>query len=274
MSELSSGMVTVAIAGKICVLTLNRPERRNALSDALTAVLGEAILDADRNPDIWLIAITGAGSAFCSGVDLKEIREADAGAPAAYRSPLHRLQRSINEIVIDSKKPTLAIVNGPAIAGGCELALACDLRIAAEGAYFAVPEARRGMGAHFASVALPQMVPTAIAMEWLYTGRRIELDEAQRWGIVNRVVPAGELAAAARALAERIAGAAAPTVALGKAAFYRQIDLDQASAYAVAKKAMCLNALAVDAQEGMNAFIDRRSPRWSSTLPESNMKLT
>jgi enoyl-CoA hydratase len=153
-------VVTIAVANKVCLLTLNRPERRNALSDELMAVLGEAILDADRNPDVWLIAITGAGTAFCSGVDLKEIRETDDGATATYRSPLHRLQRSINEIVIDAKKPTLAIVDGPAVAGGCELALACDIRIAAEGAFFSVPEARRGMGAHFASVALPQMVQT------------------------------------------------------------------------------------------------------------------
>src|ERR1043166_4497139 len=201
-------VLSIATDNRICLLTLDRPARRNALSEQLQGELREAVLDADRDPDVSLIALTGAGDAFCAGADLKEIRERDQGRGHAYRGPLHRQERTIMEVLLDSRKPTLAIVNGPAMAGGCELALACDLRVAADAAIFAVPEARRGMGAHFASVALPQMVPPAIAMEWLYTGRNVSAQEAERWGFVNAVVPKDKLMAEAMAFAQDIVASA------------------------------------------------------------------
>ena len=140
-------VLKITTANKVCLLTLNRPERRNALSKELQAALRGALIAADVDPEVAVVAITGAGTAFCAGVDLAEARALDESG-GRYRGPLHEPERSFTEVLVDSRKPSLAIVNGPAMAGGCELALACDLRVAAEHAVFAVPEARRGMGAH------------------------------------------------------------------------------------------------------------------------------
>ncbi|MBI2316343.1 MAG: enoyl-CoA hydratase/isomerase family protein, partial [Betaproteobacteria bacterium] len=174
-------ILKVSIENKVCLLTLNRPERRNALSRQMNAEICNAILAADVNPEVSLIAITGAGAAFCAGADLKDARATDTSGER-FRGPLQRPERAVTEVMIDARKPMLAIVNGPATAGGFELVLACDMRVAADTAWFSLPEARRGMGAHFASVVLPQMIPMGIAMEWLYTGRKVSLEEAARWG--------------------------------------------------------------------------------------------
>src|SRR6185436_17985608 len=187
----------------VCLLTLNRPESRNALSLELRSAFRQAILDADDDPDISVVAITGAGSAFCAGADLKEV-----STGKRRRGPLHQQERSPYEVMIDCRKPLLAIVNGPAVAGGFELALACDLRVAVDTAFFALPEARRSRGAHLASVILPTMVPPGIAMEWMLTSRRIPMPEAERWGLVNRVASAEKLISVGMELAQEIAASA------------------------------------------------------------------
>jgi enoyl-CoA hydratase len=254
-------VLSIAIENRICLLTLDRPHRRNALSEQLQGELREAVLDADRNPDVSLVAITGAGDeAFCAGADLKEMRERDTGKGHAYRGPLHRQERTIMEVLLDSRKPSLAIVNGPAMAGGCELALACDLRVAAEHAVFAVPEARRGMGAHFASVALPQMLPPAIAMEWLYTGRNVPAREAERWGLVNRVVPKETLMAEAMAFAQDIVLSAPLSLQRMKLTFRKSQGMPLAAGLRLDVGPDPYTS--EDRKEGIRAFLERRPPVW------------
>jgi enoyl-CoA hydratase len=240
-------VLSVAIAERICLLTLERPERRNAISDQLRLELSEAVLAADANPDVSVIA-------------MKDMRERDSGKTTPYRSPLHRPTRSLFEVLIDSRKPSLAIVNGPAIAGGFELALACDLRIAADSAYFAVPEARRGMGAHFASVILPQMVPPGIAMEWLYTGRKVTVEEAERWGLVNRIVAYDQLMDEAMGFAGEIAASAPLSLERLKLTFRKAhgMPLHAALRLDVGPDPYASE----DRKEGIRAFAEKRKPVW------------
>ena len=256
---MSDDILQIETRNRIRLLTLNRPERRNALSRDLAQALRRAIIAADTDNEVSVVAITGAGSAFCAGADLKDARAVDEST-GAYRGPLHEPERSLFEVMIDSRKPLLAIVNGPALAGGCELALACDLRVAADTAFFGLPEAKRGMGAHFASVVLPTMAPPAIAMEWLYTGRRISLDEAQRWGLVNRVAPAAELMKVAMELAAEIASSAPLSLQRMKLTFRKSHGLPLHAA-------LRLDAgpdvyASEDRKEGARAFLEKRAPVW------------
>ncbi len=263
-------MAALETRDAIACVTLDRPEKRNALSLAVMRELRGMLESIGADRSVHVVILRAHGPAFSAGHDLRELLARSAGEYAEIFDECTALMDAVQGI----PQPVIAEVAGVATAAGAQLVAACDLAVAAEEATFATPGVKIGLFCTTPMVALTRAIGRKRAFEMLLTGEPIDARTAADWGLINRVVPAGELAAAARALAERIAGAAAPTVALGKAAFYRQIDLDQASAYAVAKKAMCLNALAVDAQEGMNAFIDRRSPRWSSTLPESNMKLT
>lgn len=240
-------------------LTLNRPARRNALNRELNDALVDAVMAADHDPDVYAIAIGGNGTAFCSGADLADARDqADRGE--AWFGPLHNRYRSLFEVMIDSRKPTIAVVNGPAVAGGFELALSCDLRIVAEEAFFAVPEAKRGRGAHYASIALPRMVPQGLAMEWLYTGRKIEVSEAERWGLVNRTAPAAELGRAADELLRQITSSAPLSLERLKLTHRRSEGLDPHAAIRLDIGPDVYSS--EDQKEGARAFLEKREPRW------------
>jgi enoyl-CoA hydratase len=245
--------------GRTRWLTLNRPARRNALNHALNEALAEALVEADHDPDVFAVAITGTGTTFCSGADLQDARDlADAGKP--FYGPLHNTRRSLFEVMIDTRKPTVAVVNGPAVAGGFELALSCDLRLVADDAFFAVPESRRGRGAHYASVALPQLVPPGIAMEWLYTGRRVTVEEASRWGLVNDAFASDALVKGAEDFLDDLTTAAPLSLQRLKLTFRRTQGMDPHAAIRLDIGPDVY--LSEDQKEGARAFLEKREPRW------------
>src|SRR4051795_8622629 len=198
-----SGLI-VETRGHVRVLTLDRPERRNALSSPLQADLIEELLNAAEAGDVRAVVLTGNGPAFCAGFDLKEIREGDLRGER-FRPPMNRPTRSLFEVVTETPVPIVAAITGAAVAGGFELALACDLRVAAPGVPMGLPEAKIGMGANFGSVVLPKRIPMGIALEMLFTGEYVTSEDAERWGLVNRLVEADDVLPTALALAEKIA---------------------------------------------------------------------
>ena len=240
-------------------ITMNRPERRNALSEAHMGELIHAFAAAGARRETRAVILAGNGPAFSAGHDLREMLHRDL---ADYRRIFDRcveLMTAIQAI----PQPVIAQVHGIATAAGCQLAATCDLVVASEDARFATPGVTIGLFCTTPMVALTRAVGRKRAMEMLMTGEAIDAHTAAEWGLVNRVVPAAALPAATRALADAITAASALTVAIGKQAFYAQIDLDQPKAYAYAKEVMSMNALAADAQEGMCAFVEKRTARWT-----------
>ncbi len=240
-------------------ITMNRPERRNALSEAHMAELIAAFREAGERRDTRAVILAGSGAVFCAGHDLREMVDRDL---ATYRRIFDRCAQ-LMETIQAIAPVVIAQVHGMATAAGCQLAATCDLVVASEEARFATPGVTIGLFCTTPMVALTRAIGRKRAMEMLMTGEPIDAHTAAEWGLVNRVVPAGALAAAARALADAVAAASALTVTIGKQAFYAQIDLDQPKAYAYAKEVMSMNAMAADAQEGMCAFVEKRAPRWS-----------
>lgn len=246
---------------KVRVLTMNRPERRNALSTTLRRALVDAFVDARADPDVWVIVLTGSGDrSFCAGADLKEIGENDQGG-ARFIRPMERAERNVFEVIAETYKPVIAALNGSAVGGGFEIALACDIRIAAEHIHLALPEAKRGMGAVFGSVLLPRRIPLGVALEYLFTGDDMGVADALRWGLVNRVVPYDRLRDEAIALATRIAESAPITVRRMKEMAMKGLELPLSAA--IRLDVGPDPYLSEDRKEGIRAFLEKRKPRWS-----------
>jgi enoyl-CoA hydratase len=252
-----SGLV-VETRGHVRVLILDRPERRNALSTALQTDLIEELLACAEAPDVRAIVLTGTGPAFCAGFDLKEIRERDRRGER-FRPPMSRPTRSLFEVVTETPVPTIAALQGAAVAGGFELALACDLRVAAPGIRLGLPEATIGMGANFGSVVLPKRIPVGIAMEMLLTGEYVTSEDAERWGLVNRLTD--DVLPAAMRLAERIAANAPISVRRMKETAVKGLELPlwQALRLDVGPNPY----LSEDRREGIAAYLEKRPPNWS-----------
>ena len=253
-----SGLV-VENRGHVRVLTLDRPERRTALSTDIQADLVEELLDAAEGGTVRAIVLTGNGPAFCAGFDLKEIRAQDERGER-FRPPMGRPGRSIFEVVTETPVPIVAALQGHAVAGGFELALACDLRVAAPGIKLGLPEATIGMGANFGSVVLPKRIPMGIALEMLLVGEYISSEDAERWGLVNRIVDADAVLATALDLAERIAANAPISVRRMKETAVKGVELPlwQALRLDVGPNPY----LSEDRREGIAAYLEKRRPEW------------
>ena len=249
----------IAHEGPTAIVTLNRPERRNALSLELMQDLIAALEEIGRNREIRAVILAASGKVFCSGHDLGQMTGRDINE---YRR-IFDVCSDLMEKVQSIPQPVIAEVQGIATAAGCQLVATCDLAIAAEEAAFATPGVKIGLFCTTPMVALTRAIGRKRAMQMLLTGELVPARTAAEWGLINQAVPAAELQSAARRLAEQVAGASSLVVALGKQAFYTQIDLDQPKAYAYAKEVMSMNALAADAQEGIGAFLGKRAACWS-----------
>ena len=248
----------------IALLTLDNPKARNALSEAMIAALHRALDDAASDLSVRAIVVAASGPAFCAGHDLKELsaRRTDADKGTAYFRSIMTQCASMMQAIVACPKPVIAAVEGPASAAGCQLVATCDLAIASESAAFATPGVNIGLFCSTPMVALSRNVTRKQAMEMLLLGDMISADDAQRFGLVNRVVPKGQALAAALAMAETIASKSTLTVAIGKKAFYAQAAMPLADAYAHTVDVMVTNMLARDAAEGIGAFIAKRKPEW------------
>ncbi len=247
--ESSDGLVT---------LTMNRPEKRNPLSSETMKELIATLREIGATRQARGVILAGRGPAFSAGHDLAELR----GRELSFYREVFELCTDLMTTIQRIPQPVIASVGGVATAAGCQLVATCDLAIAAESARFATPGVKIGLFCSTPMVALSRAVSRKHAMEMLLSGRMIDAHTAEKWGLVNRVVPDAELVSETRRLALEIADASPLTVALGKQAFYAQIDLDQARAYDYTKEVMSMNAMAADAQEGIGAFLDKRQPAW------------
>jgi enoyl-CoA hydratase/carnithine racemase len=243
----------------IAVITLNRPSKRNALSLELMWELIGCLNEIENSGSAQAVILAAAGKVFSSGHDLSEMTGRDVSAYREIFDVCAQLMLRIQSI----PQPVIAEVQGTATAAGCQLVATCDLAIASDQASFATPGVRIGLFCTTPMVALTRAIGRKRALHMLLTGEHISAQTAANWGLINSVVTADELHSATRCLAKRIAEASPLTVHIGKQAFYEQIDLDQHRAYAYAKEIMTTNALAQDAQEGISAFLQKRTPCWS-----------
>ena len=250
--------------GAVAILTLNRPPARNALSLAMIAALHGAIERMSGDESVSVVILAAAGPAFCAGHDLKELtaHRKDDDRGRAFFAETMRACAAMMQAIVHCPKPVIAAVHATATAAGCQLVATCDLAVAADSAAFATPGVNIGLFCSSPMVALSRNVPRKQAIEMLLLGEMLEAGAARDYGLVNRVVPADHVMQEAMSMAETIASKSPLTVAIGKEAFYRQLELDLSGAYDYAADVMVRNMLARDAEEGINAFIEKRPPRW------------
>lgn len=243
----------------IATLTLNRPQARNALSVALMTELQAALDLVHIDDSVHVVVLAGAGPGFCAGHDLKEIR---ANPERESHERLFRQCARLMLSITRLRQPVIARVHGIATAAGCQLVATCDLAYAADTARFATPGVNIGLFCSTPMVALTRDIGRKAAMEMLLLGEMVSAEDAVRLGLINRAVPADALDATVAEVAGRIAGKSPLTLRTGKAAFYKQIEMGAEDAYAYTAEVMATNMLARDAEEGVDAFLQKRQPVW------------
>ena len=255
-----SDVLLYDVDGAVATLTLNRPEQLNALNRELSEAYLAALERARRDDAVRVVVVTGSGRAFCAGVDLKARAASEASGPAPNFFAMLRGESQYDALM---EKPMIAAINGYCLAGGLELALTCDLRVAGEGSRFGMPEIRRGFfPGGGGPQRLPRMVPQALALEMLLTGDQYAAAEMHRWGLVNRVLPPEQVLAEAQALARTIAGHAPLAVRALKELFYAgtEMPLPQALRYGAGLR--WIIGQTEDAKEGPRAFTEKREPEY------------
>jgi len=247
-------------ADGVATLTLNRPKARNALSTGLMAALIEELARIREDRSVMVVVLQAAGPAFCAGHDLREVRtRSDESFFAALFAQCSELMLAIQKL----PQIVIAKVHAMATAAGCQLVASCDLAVAAEDAKFATPGVNIGLFCSTPMVAISRNLPRKKIMEMLVTGAPLTADEAAAMGLVNKVVPAADLDRAVAEFAATITSKSPLTLQIGKEAFYKQIEMPIEDAYAYASAVMTRNMLARDAQEGIDAFIEKRKPVWT-----------
>lgn len=250
--------------GDIAILTLDRSAQRNSLSERLLVELTAAIARLSTDPSVKVVVIAAHGPAFSSGHDLKELnaRRTDADGGRAYFA--HMMQTCANMMlsIVRSPKPVIAAVEGVASAAGCQLVATCDLAVAGADARFSTPGVNIGLFCSTPMVALSRNVSRKRAMEMLLLGDMVSAEQAADWGLVNKVVPAGGALDEALAMARQIASKSPATVAVGKRAFYDQVEASLQEAYTQTAEVMVHNMMLRDAEEGIGAFIEKRPAQW------------
>lgn len=250
--------------GAVAHLTMNAPERLNALSDEMLAALQTTLDDFANDATTRVITLSGIGKAFCAGHDLRQMtamRQNEDGGAAAFGDLFARCSKVMARIQ-SMPQPVIAQVHGIATAAGCQLVATCDMAVAAEGTRFGVNGVNIGLFCSTPMVALSRNIPRKQAFEMLTTGDFIDASRAQTLGLVNRVVPQDDLASETAALAAQVADKLGAAVRIGKEAFYNQLQLPTAEAYAYTGEVMVTNMLRDDTREGIDAFLEKRDPTW------------
>jgi enoyl-CoA hydratase/carnithine racemase len=253
-------LVLYELVEGIAILTLNNPAKRNALSSPVLAELKSHLERIKNDPAVRVVVLRSKGPVFSSGHDLKELVNGDTESYALVFAACTEVMEAIRLL----PKPVIAQVQGVATAAGCQLVATCDLAVAAETASFATPGVQIGLFCTTPGVAVSRAVMPKKAMEMLLTGNPIPAREALEYGLISRVAPPEELEEQVMALARQISSSSPHTLAIGKPAFYRQLEMDRPEAYEYAERVMVENLLADDAQEGITAFLEKRAPKWSN----------